>query len=40
VLTGTGRREELEKAGAPYILDSVTGLLPLLGLGSAQQPAE
>ena len=40
VLTGTGSREELEAAGARHILDSVTGLLPLLGLGSAQQPAE
>ncbi len=40
VLTGTGRREDLEKAGAPYVLDSVTGLLPLLGLGSAQRAAD
>ncbi len=32
VLTGSGRRDELEKAGAPHILDAVTGLLPLLGL--------
>jgi len=32
VLTGAGSRDELEKAGAPYILDAVTGLLPLLGL--------
>jgi phosphonatase-like hydrolase len=36
VLTGAGSREELEKAGAPYILDSVTGLLSLLGLGAAE----
>lgn len=35
VLTGSASREELEQAGAPYVLDSVTGLLPLLGLGSA-----
>jgi phosphonatase-like hydrolase len=34
VLTGSASREELERAGAPHILDSVTGLLPLLGLGS------
>jgi phosphoglycolate phosphatase len=32
VLTGSGSREELEQAGAPHILDTVTGLLPLLGL--------
>jgi len=32
VLTGSGSRDELEQAGAPYILDAVTGLLPLLGL--------
>jgi len=34
VLTGSGSREDLEKAGAPHILDSVTGLLPLLGIGA------
>ena len=33
VLTGSGSRDELEKAGAPHVLDAVTGLLPLLGLG-------
>ena len=32
VLTGSGSREELEQAGAPHILDSISGLLPLLGL--------
>jgi phosphoglycolate phosphatase len=32
VLTGSGSREELEQAGAPHILDSITDLLPLLGL--------
>ena len=32
ILTGTGSREELEQAGAPHILDSITDLLPLLGL--------
>jgi phosphonatase-like hydrolase len=32
VLTGSGSRDELEKAGAPYVLDAITGLLPLLGL--------
>jgi phosphoglycolate phosphatase len=36
VLTGAGSREELEQAGAPHILDSVTGLLPVLGLGSGE----
>jgi phosphoglycolate phosphatase len=34
VLTGSGSREELEQAGAPHILPAVSGLLPLLGLGS------
>ncbi len=33
VLTGTGSRLEFEKAGAPHILDAITGLVPLLGLG-------
>ena len=32
VLTGAGHREELEQAGAPHILDSITDLLPLVGL--------
>ena len=32
VLTGSGSREELEQAGAPHVLDSISGLLPLLGL--------
>ncbi len=31
VLTGLGTWDELARAGAPHILDSVTGLLPLLG---------
>jgi phosphonatase-like hydrolase len=35
VLTGSSSREELEKAGTPHILDAVTGLLPLLGIGPA-----
>ena len=36
VLTGLASREELARAGAPHILDSVAGLLPLLaGLGAA-----
>jgi phosphoglycolate phosphatase len=34
VLTGSASREELEQAGAPHILDAVTGLLPLLGIGA------
>ena len=33
VLTGAASRDDLEKAGAPHILDSITGLLPLLGIG-------
>lgn len=33
VLTGSGSREELEAAGAPCILDRISGLLPLLGIG-------
>jgi phosphoglycolate phosphatase len=33
VLTGSGSREELEAAGAPHIIDSITALLPLVGLG-------
>ena len=40
VLTGRGSRVELERAGAPHILESVTGLLPLLGLGAAQLARE
>jgi phosphoglycolate phosphatase len=36
VLTGSGDRAALEQAGAPHILDSVTGLLPLLGIGPAE----
>lgn len=36
VLTGSGSRAELERAGAPYILDAITGLVAVLGLGSAQ----
>jgi phosphoglycolate phosphatase len=40
VLTGSGSREELERAGAPHILDDITGLVALLGLGPAQEPAE
>ena len=32
VLTGSGSREELEKAGAPHVLDGIEGLLPLLGI--------
>ena len=33
VTTGAGSRESLEAAGAPHILDSVTGLVQLIGLG-------
>jgi phosphoglycolate phosphatase len=32
VLTGSGTREELEKVGAPHVLDGIDGLLPLLGI--------
>jgi phosphoglycolate phosphatase len=32
VLTGASGREELEQAGAPVILETITGLLPLLGI--------
>jgi phosphoglycolate phosphatase len=39
VLTGAGSRDELEKAGAPHILDAITGLLPLLGLSRSQPPS-
>jgi phosphonatase-like hydrolase len=39
VLTGAATREDLERAGAPHILDSVTGLVPLLGIGPAPAPA-
>jgi phosphoglycolate phosphatase len=35
VLTGSGSWPELEKAGASHILESVTGLVSLLGLGEA-----
>jgi phosphoglycolate phosphatase len=34
VLTGSASGEELAAAGAPHILDSITGLLPLLEIGS------
>jgi phosphoglycolate phosphatase len=33
VLTGSGSRDELASAGAPHVLESISGLLPLLGLG-------
>jgi phosphoglycolate phosphatase-like HAD superfamily hydrolase len=32
VLTGSSSREELEQAGAPVILDTIAGLLPLAGI--------
>jgi phosphonatase-like hydrolase len=38
VTSGSASRETLAAAGAPYILDSVTGLLPLVGLDSAVTP--
>jgi phosphoglycolate phosphatase len=33
VLTGAASREELERAGAPVILDTIADLPPLLGIG-------
>jgi phosphoglycolate phosphatase len=35
VTTGAAAEDELAAAGAPYVLDSVTGLVPLLGIGAA-----
>jgi phosphoglycolate phosphatase len=35
VLTGSSGREELERAKAPVILDTIAGLLPLVGVGAA-----
>jgi phosphonatase-like hydrolase len=41
VLTGAGSRQELADAGAPHILDAITGLPALLGLGpDISRPAE
>jgi phosphonatase-like hydrolase len=34
VLTGSGSREELEQAGAPYVLDRIDGMLALLDIDS------
>jgi phosphoglycolate phosphatase len=36
VLTGTGSIQDLAKAGAPHIIDSISGLIPLLGSGAVQ----
>jgi phosphoglycolate phosphatase len=36
VTTGSASREALAAAGAPHILDSVSGLLPLAGLAAAE----
>lgn len=33
VLTGSGSADELKRAGAAHVIDSIAGLLPLLGLG-------
>ena len=33
VLTGSASREDLERARAPVILDTIAGLLPLAGAG-------
>ncbi len=35
VTTGASSREELTEAGAPYVLDAVSELVQLLGLGAA-----
>ena len=35
VLTGSASRQDLERAHAPVILDTIAGLLPLLGLPAA-----
>jgi phosphoglycolate phosphatase len=35
VTSGAGTRESLEAAGAPYVLDSVSGLVQLIGIGAA-----
>lgn len=41
VLTGAGGRQELAAAGAPHILDAITGLPALLGLGpDLSRPAQ
>jgi phosphoglycolate phosphatase len=34
VLTGSGSRAELELAAAPFVLETIAGLLPLLDLGA------
>jgi phosphoglycolate phosphatase len=36
VLTGSGSREELERAKAPVILDTIADLLPLLGVSGGE----
>ena len=36
VLTGQTTRDEFEAAKTPHVLDSIAGLLPLLGVSSAQ----
>jgi phosphoglycolate phosphatase-like HAD superfamily hydrolase len=38
VTTGSASREELAAAGAPYIVDSITDLLPLVGIGAEALP--
>lgn len=37
VLTGAGPRDELDRAGAPHVLDAIDDLLPLVGLRSTQR---
>jgi phosphoglycolate phosphatase len=38
VTTGAGSRESLIEAGAPHILDSIGGLIQLIGLGVGARP--
>jgi hypothetical protein len=38
VLTGSSSREELERVKAPVILDTIAGLLPLVGAGAGDTP--
>lgn len=37
VLTGSGTRNELERAGAPHVIESIADLLPLVGVGAARR---
>jgi hypothetical protein len=39
VLTGRGRQADLEAAQAPLVVDTLAGLLPLLGVTDGGAPA-